>query len=100
MKLVSQSLRKSARGRECTVRIPGHCNHNPETVVLAHLPCGSKGIGMKGHDQMAVFSCSSCHDVLDGRTPGEVDWKDILRALDETQTIWIQEGLMTIKGAA
>ncbi len=55
---------------------------------------------MKGHDHMAVFACSSCHDLLDGRAPGEVDWKDILRALDETQTIWIQEGLMTIKGAA
>ncbi|MGU5398494.1 nuclease domain-containing protein, partial [Klebsiella pneumoniae] len=25
------NLRKEARGRECTVRIPGHCNGNPET---------------------------------------------------------------------
>ncbi|ECK2143415.1 DUF1364 domain-containing protein, partial [Salmonella enterica subsp. enterica serovar Enteritidis] len=29
-------LRKAARGRECQVRIPGYCNHNPETTVLAH----------------------------------------------------------------
>ncbi|HBS0984508.1 DUF1364 family protein, partial [Klebsiella pneumoniae] len=30
------NLRKAARGRECTVRIPGYCNGNPETSVLAH----------------------------------------------------------------
>ncbi|WP_170709125.1 nuclease domain-containing protein, partial [Escherichia coli] len=29
-------LRKAARSRACTVRIPGVCNHNPETSVLAH----------------------------------------------------------------
>lgn len=27
---------KAARSRACTVRIPGVCNHNPETSVLAH----------------------------------------------------------------
>ncbi|EAZ5843291.1 DUF1364 domain-containing protein, partial [Salmonella enterica] len=29
-------LRKAAKDRMCTVRIPGYCNHNPETSVLAH----------------------------------------------------------------
>lgn len=29
-------LTKAARGRECQVRIPGVCNGNPETTVLAH----------------------------------------------------------------
>ncbi|HDH3110461.1 TPA: nuclease domain-containing protein, partial [Escherichia coli] len=24
-------LRKAAKGQMCTVRIPGYCNHNPET---------------------------------------------------------------------
>ncbi|EJN2318773.1 DUF1364 family protein, partial [Escherichia coli] len=24
-------LRKAARGQMCQVRIPGYCNHNPET---------------------------------------------------------------------
>ncbi|EIZ8685769.1 DUF1364 family protein, partial [Shigella sonnei] len=28
-------LRKAARGQMCTVRIPGYCNHDPETSVLA-----------------------------------------------------------------
>lgn len=30
-------LRKAARGRECQVRIPGVCNGNPETTILAHI---------------------------------------------------------------
>lgn len=30
-------LRKAARGRECQVRIPGVCNGNSETSVLAHI---------------------------------------------------------------
>ena len=30
-------LRKAARSRECQVRIPGVCNGNPETSVLAHI---------------------------------------------------------------
>ena len=30
-------LRKSAKGQLCLVRLPGVCNHNAETTVLAHL---------------------------------------------------------------
>ena len=97
MKIQSNKLRQSAKGRECTARIPGCCNGNPETVVLAHLPSGSKGVGMKGQDQIAIFACSSCHDRIDSRSKGEIDWKDMLRALRETQEIWIAEGLMVIK---
>ncbi len=40
-------LRKAARGRECQVRIPGVCNGNPETTVLAHIPlldCAGPGL--------------------------------------------------------
>lgn len=97
----SKKLRDSARGQECTLRIPGVCNFNPETTVLAHLACGQKGMGLKSPDNMAVFSCSACHDRLDMRsTAGELDARDVLRALGETQAIWISRGLMTIKGAA
>jgi len=96
----SKKLRDSARGQECTLRIPGTCNFNPETTVLAHIACGQKGMGLKSPDNMAVFACSSCHDLLDGRRQGGVDPQDIIRALGETQAIWISQGLMTIKGAA
>ena len=57
-------LRKSARGRECTVRIYGVCNHDPATTVLAHI--NGAGMGMKHNDLHGAFSCSSCHAWLDG----------------------------------
>ena len=41
-------LRKAARSRECQVRIPGVCNGNPETSVLAHIRLtGLCGTGTK-----------------------------------------------------
>ncbi|MCO7055054.1 DUF1364 domain-containing protein [Pseudomonas juntendi] len=67
-------LTKAARGRECQVRIPGICNGNPETTVLAHYrmagTCGA---------------CSTCHDVCDGRS----------KAIDrETARRYHAEGVM------
>lgn len=100
-RIVSKKLRDSARGQDCTLRIPGVCNFNPETTVLAHLPCGHKGMGMKSPDNMAVFACSCCHDRLDFRVKGgDIDARDLLRALAETQAAWLRMGLMTIKGVA
>ena len=66
MKRKHQKLRDSARGEECTLRIYPYCNGNPETVVLCHLPSGS-GMGQKSPDWFAVYGCSSCHDIIDGR---------------------------------
>lgn len=100
MRVISQKLRNSARGRECTLRIYGICNGNPETTVLAHVPCGQKGMGMKGPDQIACFACSDCHDALDGRRNIQIDWRDVIRAVAETQSTWLREGLLRVQGAA
>ncbi|WP_223528355.1 nuclease domain-containing protein [Pseudomonas sp. A-RE-23] len=100
MRISSKRLRASANGQECTVRIPGICNSNPSTTVLAHLPCGQKGMGMKGFDTVAVYACSACHDAIDGRGAGEVDWQDMLRAVAETHEALIRAGILTVKGAA
>lgn len=63
------NLRKEAKGRECQVRLPGICNHNPETVVLAHYRmAGLNGVGMKPDDIFGAWACSSCHDECDRRT--------------------------------
>lgn len=65
------AIRKAARGEDCTIRLPGVCNQNPETTVLCHdnrLASG-KGMGLKAPDTEAAFGCSCCHDVLDGRRP-------------------------------
>lgn len=62
------NLRKLAKGQECQVRIPGACNFNNETTVLAHAPIkGIHGMGMKCPDLIGAWCCSNCHDVIDGR---------------------------------
>jgi hypothetical protein len=61
--------RKSAKGQPCMVRIPGVCNGDPETTVLAHYRlAGYCGTGLKPDDDMAAWACSSCHDEVDRRT--------------------------------
>lgn len=80
-------LTKAARGRDCTVRIPGVCNHNPETVVLAHYRmAGVCGTSMKPADLIGAWACSDCHDVIDGRKRIAAD-RDILR-------LWHLEGMV------
>lgn len=66
-----QSIRDSARGEACTVRIVGACNSNPETTVWSHLPSldGGRGMGMKAIDECGAYACSGCHDAIDGRRP-------------------------------
>lgn len=60
---------KLARGQDCTVRIPGICCHNPETVVLAHYRmAGLAGVGMKPSPLVGAWACASCHNEIDGRT--------------------------------
>ena len=62
-------LRKEAKGRGCTVRIPGVCNFNSETVVLAHIRvAGVSGMGLKSPDLLGAWACSACHDECDSRT--------------------------------
>nr|WP_286948282.1 DUF1364 domain-containing protein [Pseudomonas sp. UBA6718] len=89
-------LTKLARDRECQVRIPGVCNGNPETTVLAHyrLP-GTCGVGMKPHDLLGAWACSSCHDEIDRRTRRiDADSASLahLEGVIRTQAILLKEG--------
>lgn len=60
-------IRKSAKGKDCDVRLPGVCNFDSETVVAAHIRiAGLAGVGMKPSDLATVRACSSCHAVIDG----------------------------------
>lgn len=91
-------LRKSARNQDCTLRLDG-CNFNPETTVLAHIRMNRFcGIGIKPPDYMSCFACSSCHDAIDGRVKSDTVYKDILRAHFETMLIWVDMGLIEVKG--
>jgi len=59
-------LRLLARNRECQIRLPGICNHNPETTVLAHYRmAGLSGMGMKAPDICGSWACSNCHTYVD-----------------------------------
>ena len=74
-------LRKEAKGRGCMVRIPEVCNHNSETVVLAHYRlAGVSGIGMKSPDILGAWACSACHDAIDRRAHTDLD-RDYVRLL-------------------
>ncbi len=90
-------LRKLARGRDCTVRLPGICNGNRETAVLAHYRLvGVSGLGMKSPDIFGAYACSSCHDAIDRRAHLDLD-RDYVRlahleAIIRTQAILIREG--------
>lgn len=90
------NLRKEARGRECQVRIPGICNGNSETVVLAHYRmAGICGMGMKPPDLFGAWACSCCHDEIDRRTRlTETDYAHMahLEGVIRTQSILLSEG--------
>ena len=64
---VQTDLRKLARGQECMVRLPGICNRNPETVVLAHVRNQWFSRGSKPLDICGVWACMACHDCIDAR---------------------------------
>lgn len=89
------NLRKEAKGRDCTVRLPC-CRWSPETVVLAHLRlAGITGAGQKAPDQLAAFACDLCHAEVDRRTQlFEADFVSLAfyEAIFRTQYILIKEG--------
>ena len=64
-----KKLRNEARGRDCQVRIPGICNFNSDTVVLAHL--GGAGMGLKRNDMLGAWACHDCHAQLDGQSKAQ-----------------------------
>lgn len=103
-KIKSRKIRQSAKGRNCTLRIPGICNHDSGTVSLCHLNSNQKGAGNKSHDIHSIIACNKCHDWLDmrGNEWMRTDLLELnreaekLRALLETQDIFIQEGLIQV----
>jgi hypothetical protein len=56
------------------VRLTGICNHDPNTVVLAHIRMmGISGMGLKADDLLGAWACSSCHDAIDRRSHTDLD---------------------------
>ena len=78
------------------VRIPGICNFNSETTVLAHIRmAGITGAGQKAPDQLGAWACSACHDYIDGRRKRDgVPMLEHLEGVMRTQYQLIKEGLL------
>jgi hypothetical protein len=94
----NQAIRRSAQGQACTLRLEC-CNGNRETTVLAHIRGAAWcGTGLKPHDLLSLYACSSCHDAMDGRAKDECTADDILRAHCETLLIMARDGLVNVKG--
>ena len=80
-----QAIRDSARGEDCTVRIPGACTFDPAKTIWSHAPLGAagKGRGIKALDLCGAYCCTACDAVIDGqaapppgysRTEAITDW--------------------------
>lgn len=102
MPLTSPLLRNSANGQACTLRLPGVCNGETATTVLAHLrKFGAGGVNMKPSDLRGVYACSDCHDALDGRTPWPPEeeayrWYIIARAILDTHERMHEAGVLRV----
>jgi hypothetical protein len=96
-------ITKFARGRNCTIRLAGICNFNPETSVFCHISGirFRKGIGNKVSDALGAIGCSSCHDAIDGRIKTAYSALELKLAhyegVMETQLILLDEGLLVCK---
>lgn len=57
-------------------------------------------MGIKCADYFAVYACSNCHDIIDGRVKSGFTKHELstekLRALEETQGIMVNEGLICV----
>jgi hypothetical protein len=99
MSLKSKKLRNSARGQDCLVRIPGICNFNPETTILAHVGSGA-GMGQKTDDIEATFCCSSCHETIDGVVREDFSREEVQlmakEGAERTRKHWLETGLIKV----
>jgi hypothetical protein len=98
------TIRELARGAPCYLRLPGICNHNPETTVLCHRRAyGVAGMGQKPPDTCAFPGCHACHDVYDGRTQTDFDREYLEAEADRAQNQWLKDldrdGYRLAKGA-
>jgi len=89
------NLRNLARHKHCQLRLHERngnpvCNFDANTVVLCHIRRGGVGgMAKKPPDLVAVWACSSCHDVVDGRVKADIENLDgdILNGLCRTLSL-------------
>lgn len=92
-KIRSKKIRQSAKGENCTLRIPGICNGNPKTVVFCHAPSRYKGTATKSDDFWGAYGCSHCHKEIDNAYTDEAIYY-WMPAIYETQKRLFEKGLI------
>ena len=95
-------IRKSAKGKDCEIRLPGVCSHDSETVVACHIRIsGLCGVGQKPSDLLTVRGCHECHSVIDGRARSPFTKAELILFIHEahcrTLVAYEQEGLVCQK---
>jgi hypothetical protein len=63
-----KKITDSARGKDCTIRLPGRCCPGPEneTVVFCHFrQIGISGMGYKTDAPIGAYGCAACHAYVD-----------------------------------
>lgn len=90
-------LRENAKGRLCTLRLPG-CRGDAEYTVLAHYRrFGWAGAAQKPNDLLGCFACDACHDKQERH---ECSAEDMLRAMGETLMIQQASGVLKVDASA
>lgn len=112
-KVRSDLIMASASGQPCALRIssfvPGRSCSGENSTVGAHLPVFGKGTSTKVTDMAVVYSCFSCHAILDGQDssahkyvmekyPAAVADR-MLQALVETHARMIEDGIIVVPKA-
>lgn len=86
------NLRDLARDKPCQVRVPGICNGDPATTVLAHFRMiGISGMGIKSPDLIAAWACSGCHNYIDSHKDADTQLV-FAKGVFRTQAQLIKEG--------
>ncbi len=89
------NLRDYARDKPCLVRIPGVCNADATTTILAHLRLtGISGLGLKAPDLLGAWCCSACHTHCDANHDNSTQI-DFYRGIFRTQNQLIREKVIT-----
>ena len=93
----SYKIRQAAYMEDCTLRLPGICNFDPATTVLAHFSFEGGKMGGKASDLSAAFCCSACHDSMDFRTDKSEAWDYYAaRGIQRTLQRLVERGIVRV----
>ena len=65
----------AAKGKRCTMRLPGICNYDNSTSIWSHINSirWGAGRGHKAPDIIGLITCNKCADILDRRVKTEFE---------------------------